>query len=206
MIKKAFTLSEVLMVIGIIGVIAAVTIPNLSQNVDSEKNIALLRGVVDDVNTAIGKHLAEGTSIAEKCGSKTGTEKVSCVGGILASNLKSTKNCTSGCFATSGIRNGQSCGYGLEIANKATICVGSNAGKVFIDIDGLKSGTNSYGYDTFEFLISDDGLDFISQNSRGSRRSFVSNQDETEWAMIVGNQDYLICPGVLQWGVKEGCQ
>lgn len=211
MIKRAFTLAEVLMVIGIIGVIAAITIPNLNQNIDSEKNIALIRNTADQIEVGIGKHLASGGTIQESCGSKTGTDKVVCIGDIIKNNLKSTKTCNSsnsvsGCFAVSGIRSGQSCGYGFVLSNKVSACIGTNADRIFIDIDGAKNGINTYGADVFEFLISDDGLSFISSNGRKNRRNFVSNQDETEWAMIVGNQDYLTCPGTLQWGVKEGCQ
>ena len=211
MIKKAFTLAEVLMVIGIIGVIAAVTIPNLNQNIDSEKNIALIRNTADQIEVGIGKHLASGGTIQESCGSKTGALKVVCIGDIIKNNLKSTKTCNSpisvsDCFAVSGIRSGQSCGYGFVLSNKVSACIGTNADRIFIDIDGAQNGINAYGADVFEFLISDDGVSFISSGGRKNRRNFARNQDETEWAMVVGNQDYLTCSGTLQWGVKEGCQ
>lgn len=209
MIKKAFTLSEVLMVIGIIGVVAAITIPNLGQDVSSEKNIALLRNTASQIEASIGKHLGGGTTLDEDC--KSSNDKSYCIGNYISSGLKATKTCNSSsnvsnCFATSGIRAGKSCGYGFILPNKASACIGTDADRIFIDIDGPKRGLNSYGADVFEFLVSDDGFGFISTDGRKNRRSFTSNQDETEWAMIVGNQDYLNCAGSLQWSVKEGCQ
>lgn len=38
--KLAFTLSEVLMVLAIIGVVAAITLPNLNDNADEQVNVA----------------------------------------------------------------------------------------------------------------------------------------------------------------------
>ena len=39
--KSAFTLAEVIMVLGIIGVVSAITIPNLSKSVDKDKYVSL---------------------------------------------------------------------------------------------------------------------------------------------------------------------
>ena len=41
--KKAFTLAEVLTVLGVVGVIAGITIPTLINNVDDQKNMSMLK-------------------------------------------------------------------------------------------------------------------------------------------------------------------
>lgn len=207
MIKKAFTLSEVLMVIGIIGVVAAITIPNLSQNIDSEKNIAKLRSVVEDINVAIGKVNMEEESLMKVCT----YSDVSCMGQKIAAQMKSPKKCGSdtGCFI--GGYDQFSCNYSFTLANGASVCTipppyHQNHRWMLVDVDGSKKGTNTYGEDQFLFEMSDDGLEFMTSDGRASRRMFARGSDEAEWAMVVGNQDYLNCPDVLQWGVKEGCQ
>ena len=50
--KSAFTLAEVIMVLGIIGVVSAITIPNLSKSVDKDKYVSLLKGVTSDITIA----------------------------------------------------------------------------------------------------------------------------------------------------------
>lgn len=211
MIKRAFTLAEVLMVIGIIGVIAAITIPNLNQNIDSEKNIALLRGVVEDINVAIGKIGINEHSLFTACGLEMTSSAISCMGKKIREQMKVGKNCegNSGCFEGGYMNFG--CNYSFILANGASVCTVPPPYKqshrwLMVDVDGPKKGTNTYGEDQFLFEMSDDGLDFTSSNGRASRRMFSVGNDETEWAMIVGNQDYLKCAGTLQWGVKEGCQ
>lgn len=43
MLKKAFTLAEVLVTLGIIGVVAAMTMPTLINNTGNEKYVAKLK-------------------------------------------------------------------------------------------------------------------------------------------------------------------
>ena len=45
MLKKAFTLAEVLVTLGIIGVVAAMTMPTLINNTGNEKYVAKLKKV-----------------------------------------------------------------------------------------------------------------------------------------------------------------
>ena len=50
---RAFTLAEVLITIGIIGVVAAMTIPNLLTKMDRDKKIATVRKAQSILNQAI---------------------------------------------------------------------------------------------------------------------------------------------------------
>lgn len=51
--NRAFTLAEVLITIGIIGVVAAMTIPNLLTKMDRDKKIATVRKAQSILNQAI---------------------------------------------------------------------------------------------------------------------------------------------------------
>ena len=48
----AFTLAEILMVMGIIGVVAAITIPNLNKNIGDQERVAKVQTMVADVDQA----------------------------------------------------------------------------------------------------------------------------------------------------------
>ena len=52
MIKKGFTLAEILIVMGIVGVIAALTLPMLMTSVSNKSNAANLSAAISDVENA----------------------------------------------------------------------------------------------------------------------------------------------------------
>ena len=49
---KAFTMAEVLLVLGIIGIVAAITLPNLKDSTDSQVNVSKAKKVYADLTTA----------------------------------------------------------------------------------------------------------------------------------------------------------
>lgn len=51
----AFTLAETLIVMGIIGVVAALTIPNLNSSTADKEKVAKLKKVYSNLNDAIGR-------------------------------------------------------------------------------------------------------------------------------------------------------
>ena len=53
MIKKAFTLTEILISLSIIGVIAVLTIPNISNNIYGKADVATLQSTLKTLNEAI---------------------------------------------------------------------------------------------------------------------------------------------------------
>lgn len=55
----AFTLAEVLVVLGIIGVVSALTLPNLGQNTGNKETVAKLQKVQSELNDALGRAQAE---------------------------------------------------------------------------------------------------------------------------------------------------
>ena len=55
MIKKAFTLAEVLIVIGIIGVVAALTLPNLNHATGDKETITRVKKIHSALNEAFDR-------------------------------------------------------------------------------------------------------------------------------------------------------
>ena len=61
----AFTLAETLIVMGIIGVVAALTIPNLNSSTADKEKVAKLKKVYSNLNDAIGRTEAVYGNISE---------------------------------------------------------------------------------------------------------------------------------------------
>lgn len=57
--KKAFTLAEVLITLGIIGVVATLTLPNVMANYAKKSQVAQLQRSVNAVSSAIGNYLLD---------------------------------------------------------------------------------------------------------------------------------------------------
>ena len=55
----AFTLAEVLVVLGIIGVVSALTLPNLNQNTSEKEKVVKLKKVYSELNDAVGRAVVE---------------------------------------------------------------------------------------------------------------------------------------------------
>lgn len=127
----AFTLSEIMITVGIIGVISALTVPTLVKNYQKEAQTVQLRKVVAEIESAIdmliteeGKSSLAGTSISQDGG----------VDAFIRTHFKTVKTCssskTSDCFANEnyisidGKENKSfSCaGNSYILANSAVIC------------------------------------------------------------------------------------
>ena len=220
--KKAFTLSEVLIVIAILGVVAMLTVTNSASNVDENKNILALKSTMGQVDAAIAKIVSEYGSFEEYRDEKhPGADYMSIaniVGEAIRNQMSINKGCgtwnISSCFSIANLRGNATCAYAFILSNGASICMKSgNTTPVtmFIDVDGPNNGEDKYGSDKFEFLVTDEGLDFIKLNQSRKKATTANNYDkfvsgdETEWAFTVGNQDYLICPNSLSWVSKKSC-
>lgn len=202
--KKAFTLAEVLTVIAILGVVAILTVTNTTGKVDSDKNIAMMKTAMSQIDAAIAKIVEENASISNVCTTSA------CVGEQIKNNMDTGTVCgtsnISNCFSTNDLRGNATCAYAFVLTNGVSVCTKNNdMNTLFIDVDGPLKGDDKYGSDKFEFKISDDGLDFINSGNQKTHGSFSSG-DETLWAFKIGNQDYLKCSGSLKWGEKESCQ
>lgn len=63
--KKSFTMAEVLLVIAIVGITAALVIPNVSKGLDEEKNVAKVKATYNMLQTASHAMLGESANLVD---------------------------------------------------------------------------------------------------------------------------------------------
>ena len=61
----AFTLAETLIVMGVIGVVAALTLPNLNQSTNNKEKVAKVKKIYSNLNDAVGRAVAVYGPISE---------------------------------------------------------------------------------------------------------------------------------------------
>ncbi len=129
--RKAFTLAEILITLGIIGVVAALTVPNIYSNYQQEALTAQLRKIISEIESAFdlsitseGKTTLSGTRIA-----RDGIDEK-----FIDTYFKYIKKCkdtdTAKCFASeqyfsiNGKKKDFKCaGYSYVLANSSAICM-----------------------------------------------------------------------------------
>ena len=175
-LKKAFafTLAETLIVMGIIGVVAALTIPNLNSSTADKEKVAKLKKVYSNLNDAIGRAEAVYGPLSEwdifstgSNGGETSTKPAE----RLADFLKVSKTCKTslGCFASSNYKklDGTSVSLASSDINHANsyysfiLADGTSLGiqaacsimTLFVDIDGPNKGSSTLGKDLFMFYV-----------------------------------------------------
>ena len=219
--KLAFTLAETLVVMGIIGVVAALTIPNLNQSTGNKEKVAKLQKIYANLDDAFGRAVATYGSIPKwfvNLGQDDSADIVTA--NRIGDFLKINKTCAeseSGCFASGLYKAGPgNTGIGFQKAYLLadgtavdffiydTTCTSTNGqisdacGTITVDIDGPK-GVSSYGIDTFMFEISKSGI-FPSGGQNTSEgatleslqlRCFNTRFYCAGWVIANGNMDYL---------------
>ncbi len=172
--KFAFTLSEVLITMGVIGIIAAITVPTLVKNYQNKAFVVQLRSILNDIETA--------TDLATTEEGKTSFLKTTAFNNITAfpaNYLRTVKSCStsSSCFnstygtvsgATATTWNCSTTSYIL--ANGAAICM--IRGAVYVDTNG-KKGPNIGGRDMFYLPMDSDGAFSPSSSSSNCTTSYI---------------------------------
>lgn len=220
-INKAFTMAEILIVIAIIGVIATLTVPNISKDVDEQNYISLLKATMSQVNTAIAAVIAQYGSIenAAAISCPAGLSGMRCFAAKVADKMDVSLNCgttPTNCinptvYAIDGTTTSFSpdSRYAFILSNGVSVAFNNGAAYdnkfVYIDLDGPKNGYTKKGLDVFYFKLTNDGLEFLTGDERTYDAAFRKNVDEAAWAFYVGNMDYLKCYNSLKWQTKETC-
>ena len=149
----AFTLAETLIVMGIIGVVAALTIPNLNSSTADKEKVAKLQKIYSNLNDAVGRATAVYGPME---GWRTGTNDNNETGKMVAERL------------TDFLKYSKIDDSYITLADGATVsCYGTSdpspayPGKSYnaildVDLDGDNKGKNLFGYDKFEFLVIED--------------------------------------------------
>ena len=181
----AFTLAETLIVMGIIGVVAALTLPNLNSSTGDKEKVVKLQKIYQNMNDVVGRATAvygpPSTWCANNSDVKTCTTKFA---ERITEFMKLSKNCgatdNTNCF-TSGYSktlnnenfmtyNGNSSIYKVITADGSSLgfniphtdCTfkrysrNNQCGYFYIDIDGPNKGSFTEGKDVFAFDFFDD--------------------------------------------------
>lgn len=187
---EAFTLAEVLLVMGILGVVAALTIPNLSNNIGDQERVAKVQTMVADVDqaykialkkyddewakTSWGPRIVEFMQPKQTC---TSANASSCA-------PIGYKSYGSGTSLVTGIPN---VNMAATFKDGSSILFGSNV--AYIDIDG-KKGYNTLGVDAFLISFDDNGILIDGSENDSNVTNFTS------WIVKHGNVEYLHCNGL----------
>jgi len=193
----AFTLSEVLITVGIIGVISALTVPTLVKNYQTKAQAIQLRKVVSEIENAVDMLITEEgkTSLANTTIARDGG-----VDDFIRTHFKTIKTCSSGntneCFANENYIsiNGDGSspfrcdGNSYILANSAAICAnrvreisvetaGGAVANQFVTARGINielyidtngaQAPNIGGRDMFHVYIQPDGKIYDEANSDG---------------------------------------
>ncbi|MBQ3310587.1 type II secretion system protein, partial [bacterium] len=207
----AFTLAETLIVMGIIGVVAALTIPNMNKNTNNTENVVKLKKFYTEIQNA--HELAITTYGPIDTWFVNDTNNVNRAKRYLdriTEFLKTTKLCrdsANNCM-TSGsskfLKGGNLASYpnpsailndGISIYLgwfKYPNCNGNEegysteCGYIVVDIDGPKKGKFTWGIDLFQFSITKKGI----EPDGGSSEFWTDDQLKKECFFMV--QDVLL--------------
>ena len=230
--KAAFTLAEVLITLGIIGVVAAMTMPSLIQNYQEKATVTKLKKCYSLVSQAYVSILNdEGGSDTLQAGDDL--EMMEKFGKY----LKYQKTCgrNKGCFPNVTYKSVTGNGYGkweddttdrsrailtdgtLIMFNKSAMWGGNEGNylyaQIYVDINGFK-GPNQLGRDFFYFYISPEkivpagakALEEKNEDQKFTKNCIQQNGYAcAAWVIYNENMDYLHCKD-LSWDGKHSCK
>ncbi len=208
--RFGFTLAEVLITLGIIGVVAALTIPTLMQKTNRKETVAKVKKVVSTMSNALEMSMAE-YGLVSKWNLKkdASSEDANYIAERLKPYLNVVKDCgvdKTGCIYNGTYKDLQDRNQGNYQANTGyyKLLLNDNIAVMFksdpggariyciADINGEK-GPNKLGYDTFYFYI-DSKDKFLTHNvGAGSICDIHSGTgtDCSTYIMQHDNMDYL---------------
>ena len=216
---------------GIIGVVAALTLPNLNSSTGEKEKVSKLQKIYSNLQDAFGRAEAVYGPFDEWfINDNTIDKREKRMFDRMTEFLKYSKACTvTDCTAVFD-KGGTSGGDGSTTTKYSVILAdGSTVGFMYksypcalVDIDGLNKGPNTAGKDFFEFCYNTEENKF-SHNLYGIRNNYTgqihsehkSSGYAAAWVIINGNMDYLKvdndgkCPDgktVLDWTTNTTCK
>lgn len=213
--NKAFTLAETLVVMGIIGVVAALTIPNLSSSTANKENVARVQKAYSTINEAFERVQAEYGNIQRwplRDFGWNGNNDTDFFANRMSEYLKVSKNCArnanQGCMASSvkylngtsttsgysAVTDADTSAYKMILADGTGLAIQVVSGSIFmnVDIDGPRKGSGTIGKDWFRFVYDASSTKkVIPANTSNLTSSFATGEGLTAWVIETGNMDYL---------------
>ena len=232
--KIAFTLAEVLITLGIIGVVAAMTMPSLITAKQEKATISTIKknysifanallmaqndngelytwGITKDADglNLVSSNLKPYLKIIEDCGVG---EKSDCAPGDNGkfkdlTGRKRTEDFSSSDYYSFRLNDGTA--VAIQLKTKAE-CISSESScmNFYIDTNGKKY-PNTLGKDIFYFAGYGNGkLRAAGIDHSPSETGWAAQEGwfTTAWAMYKENLDYLRCPDKLEWNGKSTCK
>ena len=205
----AFTLAETLIVMGVIGVVAALTLPNLNQSTNNKEKVVKVKKIYQNLNDAFGR--AEAIYGPSDEWYQTGNATV--FGDRLTEFMKLSKNCkyqaSPTCISTgnNNLYNFITAdGTAIGILSSASLGQASKSMMIFVDIDGKNKGKNKWGTDMFIFGANIDGYSdksIVPGCMEDNFSDILSDLKDSEptcaayWILQYDNMDYLKCANSL---------
>lgn len=205
----AFTLAETLIVMGVIGIVAALTIPNLNQATADREKVTRVKKMYANLEDALGRTEAIYGPLSE-------WTTANLTGGVLSGRMiefmKHSKECAAGnpvgCFTANNVAQYSGSNTTAIATNSGSFVtadgssvgiVGSEDLTVYVDIDGPNKGENKLGKDVFQFYLNKPEY-LLTPAGRGSYASDVTacttNSNCTGWVVDYDNLDYTKCTGL----------
>lgn len=224
---KAFTLAEVLLVVAIIGITAAIALPNLSQSVDEDKYVMLAKTTYNELDSGFTRMLTNKSikEIIADAGATTNAAASEAVVNELSKYIKMGTNCGTRIqqchnsskkyveYDGSSIEDktfGESftnTGAAFTLPSGAVVVVMADVRadydftRIYFDVDGAK-GPSKKGVDIFGAFTNSntDGLELPSIYGG----ELDTTYDTLTWILANDNMDYLHCND-LNWSTKHQC-
>jgi prepilin-type N-terminal cleavage/methylation domain-containing protein len=190
--KAAFTLAEVLIAIGIIGVVAAMTIPNLVTNYQKQQTATRLKDTYAILTNAI--RLAEKDYDSISGWELNQADVMTDVKKYLLPYMKATTRTANeiryqykhlsgaypydlAIFNSSGTITVITLLNGVELITAPFDFNGTNALRFIIDINGYNNGPNKFGRDAFYiYIVPEVGIAFHRKNNKESWSTVKTRQ------------------------------
>ena len=214
---------------GIIGVVAALTIPNLNQSTGDREKVAKVKKIYANLEDALGRATAVYGPVDEWFNGIDDDDdevknKTKRLAERMTEFMKLSKNCEfgDGCINIQLYNKEELAGgeyYSFILADGTAMAL-SGATLIF-DIDGLK-GSNTLGKDAFLFMITNlqEGGEiklyptFYDTPEECENTVLKDIDDITDfgglcaayWIIKNGNMDYLKCKDELDWETKTSCK
>ena len=213
---------------GIIGVVAALTIPNLNQSTGDREKVAKIKKIHANLEDAFGRATAiygpmdewPSQFIQRGGGGYYAPEGSKFIAERLIDFMKVSKNCGKDimpCFKDtktldlSGNPEVISSNYSFILADGTSVgigYVGTGVHELYIDIDGPNKGSNTFGKDIFYYLAVPESDHSFKPYGYGFNSNQISSCLKSDnchlwWVLQTGNMDYLkatkgTCPNGTQ--------
>ncbi len=228
----AFTMAEVLLVVAIIGITAALALPNLSQGIDEDKYVMMAKATYSELDSGFSRMFANKSlgEIYTDANASTDAQRCKAIVDELSKYLKMGKNCGNSltqCYNSSKSYkeadgsviddtwpSGKSSNSAaFTLLSGAVVIVYGNDERISVDfdVDGEK-GPCKCNVDIFRAAIDHVNLDsltanlqyWVDESEKAGDAYLDPDYDALEWVLSKGNMDYLHCND-LNWSTKTQC-